>query len=266
MFALLIALTLTTPQSPGTDAPAVVPFEIIGSKHMAVKIKINGKGPYRVIFDTGAPISLISNKVAQESGLIKQKAGSKTFMGMNGMIKIPDLQVGEVKAKDIQVIVMDHPTVNAIGEVVGPVEGIIGYPFFAKFRTTVNYQNKTLTMQPSGFDPGDVMASLMTTMMAGNRERKIPLSPTTIWGLSVGKETSDEENGVEVVHVLENGAGQEAGIKVGDRILVVDGMWTDTVTDCQRAFSQIKTGQKVALKIRRDGKDVDVKVTARTGF
>lgn len=266
MFALLIALTFSASQSPASDAPAVVPFEIIGSKHMAVKIKINGKGPYRVIFDTGAPISLISNKVALDAGLIKQKPGTKTFMGMNGMIKIPDLQVGDVKARNIQVIVMDHPTVKAIGEVVGPVEGIIGYPFFAKFRTTVNYQNKTLTMQPSTFDPGDVMASLMATMMAGNKEKKIFLSPTTVWGLSVGKESSDEEVGVEVVHVLENGAGQEAGIKVGDRILIVDGMWTDTVTDCQRAFSQVKAGQKVTMKIRRDGKDVDVQVTARTGF
>jgi len=192
--------------------------------------------------------------------------GAETTGAAEARHALADLQVGDVKAKDIQVIVMDHPTVNAIGEVVGPVEGIIGYPFFAKFRTTVNYQNKTLTMQPSGFDPGDVMASLMATMMAGNKDRKIPLSPTTVWGLSVGKETSDEENGVEVVHVLENGAGQEAGIKVGDRILVVDGMWTDTITDCQRAFSQIKAGQKVALKIRREGKDVDVQVTARTGF
>ena len=65
----------------------MVPFEIIGSKHMAVQIKINGKGPYRVIFDTGAPISLLMSKVATEAGLIKKQAATG-FMGMGGMTKI----------------------------------------------------------------------------------------------------------------------------------------------------------------------------------
>ena len=51
--------------------PVVVPFELLKSGHMAVMIKVNGKGPYRVIFDTGAPINLLNNKLAKETGLLK---------------------------------------------------------------------------------------------------------------------------------------------------------------------------------------------------
>ncbi|HMO34820.1 MAG TPA: retropepsin-like aspartic protease, partial [Gemmatales bacterium] len=135
-YTILLLLFL---QAPADQLPATVPFEIIGSKHMAVQIKINGKGPYRVIFDTGAPISLLSSKVALDAGIVK-KVQNNAFMGMSGMSTVKDFQVGDVQAKNIQVIVMDHPTVKAISEVVGPVEGIVGFPFFAKFKTTVNYQ------------------------------------------------------------------------------------------------------------------------------
>ena len=34
--------------------PVVVPFELLPSGHMTVMVKVNGKGPYRLIFDTGA--------------------------------------------------------------------------------------------------------------------------------------------------------------------------------------------------------------------
>ncbi|HQR07935.1 MAG TPA: aspartyl protease family protein [Gemmatales bacterium] len=265
MLTFFFCSLLLMMQSPADAKPATVPFEIIGSKHMAVQIKINGKGPYRVIFDTGAPISLVSNKVATETGLIKKQAAGG-FMGMGGMVKAKDFQVGDVQAKDIQLIVMDHPTVKAISEVVGPIEGIVGYPFFAKFRTTVNYQDKTLTMVPSGFEPGDVMASLMSSMMSNNKDKKVYLSPSTLWGLTVGKSTSDGEAGVEVVYLFGNGLAEQAGIKQGDRLLVLDGVWTDTLDDAYRAASQVKAGRTVKVKIKRDGQEKVIEVTPRTGL
>ena len=36
-----------------------VPFDTIMSQHMVVQVKVNGKGPYRMIFDTGAPFTLL---------------------------------------------------------------------------------------------------------------------------------------------------------------------------------------------------------------
>lgn len=280
MFSLFLIHTLMLFSFQATEEmkPAVVPFEIIGSKHMAVQIKINGKGPYRVIFDTGAPISLLTNKAAQESGLIKKpkssgkdssssKAGSTNFFAtMGGMQKIKDLEVGEVKVKDVQVIVMDHPTVKAIAEIVGPVEGIMGFPFFAKFHTTVNYQNKTLTLVPSTYDPGDVMAGLMASMMASNKDKKVFLAPQAVWGFTVGKEAKDTEEGIEVVHVFPNSEAEKAGVKPGDRLLTLDGTWTDTLTDCYRAASQVKAGRAAPIQVRRDGKELKLTVTPRQGW
>ena len=266
MSTFLLCLLLFTAQAPSTDAKSVtVPFEIIGSKHMAVQVKVNGKGPYRVIFDTGAPTMLLSNKVAVESGLIKKQANTG-FMGLGGIVKAKDLQVGDVHAKDIQVIVMDHPTVKAVAEVVGPIEGLVGFPFFARYRTTIDYQAKTLTMTPNGYDPGDVMESLMKTMMSSNKDRKVYLSPSTLWGLTVGKSTSDEEDGVEVVYLFAGGVADQAGIKLGDRLLTLDGTWTDTLDDVYRAVSQVKAGRTVQVKIKRDGREKVLEVIPKTGL
>jgi hypothetical protein len=242
-----------------------VPFEVIASKHMAVQIKVNGKGPYRVIFDTGAPITLLSGKIAEEAGIVK-KENKPMFFGMRGFHKAKDFEVGALKAHNIQVVVMDHPTVKAIAEVVGPIDGLVGFPFFAKFRTAINYKDKTMTMTPSTYDPGDVMASLMGGMMGGGKERKITLSPTTLWGLTVGKETSDEEVGVEVVHVFQGGVADRAGLKPGDRILTLDYAWTDSVEDLYRTASNIKPGRTVQLKLSREGQEKVVTLTPPAGL
>lgn len=245
--------------------PSSVPFEIIASKHMAVKIKVNGKGPYRVIFDTGAPITLLSSKIAKDAELKKGKQSMPSFFGMQGFFKVRDFELGELKAQDVSVVVMDHPTVMAISEVVGPIEGIVGFPFFAKFHTTIDYQAKTLTMSPTTFEPGDVMQNLMGSMMSGGKAKKITFSPATLWGLTVGKEASDEEDGVEVVHVFGASIAEKAGIKIGDRLLTVDGIWTDTQEDCYRAVSQIKTGRTVKVKVRRQGEEKLIPITPPSG-
>src|SRR5947208_16822226 len=50
----------------------VVPFEVLPSGHITVQVKVNGKGPYKLIFDTGAPVTLVNNKVDKEAGLLQR--------------------------------------------------------------------------------------------------------------------------------------------------------------------------------------------------
>ncbi|HSQ54348.1 MAG TPA: retropepsin-like aspartic protease, partial [Gemmata sp.] len=116
--------------------PVVVHFELLKSRHMAVQVKINGKGPYRLIFDTGAPTNLINNRLAKESGVLKK--GDKPAMplfGLGGAKVINVLEVGDLKLDKVPVMVMDHPTVTAISKALGPIDGIVGFPFFARYKT-----------------------------------------------------------------------------------------------------------------------------------
>src|SRR5215468_8212583 len=99
--------------------PVAVPFELIKSKHIAIKVKINGTGPYRVIFDTGAPVCLINNKIARASGVLPKKFKPSPFsiFGAAGQFKIKSLEVGELRTKNAPVIVMDHPTIEVMSKV-----------------------------------------------------------------------------------------------------------------------------------------------------
>src|SRR5271166_4474794 len=101
----------------------VVPFELLPSGHMTVMVKVNGKGPYKLIFDTGAPITLLNNKVAKEAGLLKGMARSAfTLFGSMGEVNIGKLEVGKQMANKVPAMVMDHPTVEAISRAFGPIE------------------------------------------------------------------------------------------------------------------------------------------------
>src|SRR5579871_3652586 len=85
------------------EKPVTVPIEVLKTKHLAVNIKINGKGPYRMIFDTGAPVTLVSSKVAKESGMVGKdvKTPAFTLFGALGQFPIQSLEVGTLKAEKV---------------------------------------------------------------------------------------------------------------------------------------------------------------------
>src|SRR4051794_38173305 len=142
----------------------VVPFEILKSGHVAVDVKVNGKGPYKLIFDTGAPISLVNNKLAKEAGLIEgnEKKSMFDLFGAAGEKKVKSMELGGAKASDVTVMVMDHPTVKALSDALKtPIYGLVGFPFFAQFKMTIDYQKKTLSLTPNGYKvPPGLMEAL----------------------------------------------------------------------------------------------------------
>ena len=237
---------------------------------MAVQVKLNGKGPYRLVFDTGAPMNLINNKIAKDSGVLEPKAKKPAFglFGMMGAQEVKTLEIGDAKIDKIHAMVMDHPTVAAISEALGPIDGIIGFPFFARYKMTVDYQKKELTLTPNGYVPGDYMEGLMNKMMNAQNESKDPkvLAPAALWGLALDKEKDDEEAGVVVKEVHKGGAAAVAGLKAGDRVLTIDGRWTDTLSDAFVAATFVKPGKPTVVAVMRDGKEMKLTVKPTKGL
>jgi hypothetical protein len=253
-----------------TPKPVIVPFELLRSGHMTVQVKVNGKGPYRLIFDTGAPITLLNNRIAKEARLLKDTQKPLfSFFGNMGDVTVKELQVGGQKASNVTAIVMDHPTVEAISRAFGPIDGIVGFPFFARFKMTLDYQAKTLTFVPNGFKPPDVMkammAALMTGVSAGDDGPKI-LSPAAQWGMLVHKDDKDETEGVKITEVLPGSPASSAGMKAGDRLLTLDGRWTDSIADLYNAAGNVSSGKSVVLVVGRGEKKVELKVKPAAGL
>lgn len=250
--------------------PVTVPFETLKTGHMAVRIKVNSKGPYRVIFDTGAPVHLLNTKLAKEAGLLKDAPTSSfPFLGTIAEVTIKELQVGDEKVAKQDAIVMDHPLVEMMSKKLGPLYGIVGFPFFARYRMTIDYQTETLTLVPTGFRPPNVMKSMQATLlqlMASDPEKVKVLAPAAQWGLVPQKKAGDEEAGVDIKTVRDGSAAAEAGLKPGDRLLTIDGRWTDTLPDLFEIAGHLKPGVSVPLGIKRGGKEMALKIKLRAGL
>ena len=274
----LLFVCLTAPayaEAPKTEAPpkaVVVPFELLPSGHMTVMVKVNGEGPYRLILDTGAPITLVNNKVAKEADLLKDVPEPLfSIFGSRGEVKVKELQVGDQAVQDVTAIIMDHPTVQAISQAFekklgGPIDGIVGFPFFARFKMTLDYQAKTVTLVPNGFRPPDVMKAMMTAIMAGASDEPKMLAPAAQWGMVAAKASDDADAGVTIKDVLAGSPAAAAEMKAGDRLLTLDGRWTDTLVDLYTAAGYVKPGATVAVVVMRDGKELTLKVKPGSGL
>ena len=50
--------------------------------------------------------------------------------GLGGAKVLDSVDIGGVTLEKVPVMVMDHPTVTAISNAIGPIDGLIGFPFF----------------------------------------------------------------------------------------------------------------------------------------
>jgi len=270
-FACWLIIVLPTRGDEKETQPVSVPFELLTTKHIAVKVMINGKGPYRVIFDTGAPVLLLNNKVAKASGVLDKNARPPLFslFGATGEAKIKTLEIGGLKATDVPTVVMDHPTLELVSKFLGPIEGIVGFPFFARYKMTIDYQAQRLTFVPNGYEPPDVMRAIMDTVMAMAGDKPRPpkvLTSAAQWGMLLHKDDNDTEEGITIQAVLPQSAAIQAGLQAGDRLLTLDSRWTDSLADAYQAAGQVKPGTSAKVTVRRAGRELDLTVRPRPGL
>ena len=278
--AIAIAALLVGPVLPSRAADPVavkVPFEILKngpflSGHMMVQVKVNGKGPYRLVFDTGAPVNLLGMKIGTECGLtganVKRPKNVSPMAAANQVL-VDRIELGGLVLEGQSAVVFDHPTIRKMAEAFGPIDGLIGFPVFARYRTTIDYQQKEMTFVPIGFEPEDIFQKLMTTMLGRAQARKDGppvLVPAAQWGMQVEKPADDTEAGINVTSIYPESAAARAGLKAGDRLLTIDGRWTDTVADCFQVAAAIKPGQAVQVSVQRGAAVVKLTVTPTAGF
>jgi membrane-associated protease RseP (regulator of RpoE activity) len=266
---LLCLLSLLLPADTPPRGAVTVLFELLPTGHMAVPVKVNGKGPYRLIFDTGAPLTLLNNKIGRAAGLVKdQETPLFSLLGAVNEVTVPRLEVGRQAAEKVPAVVMDHPVVEAISRAFGPIDGIVGFPFFARFKMTIDYQAKTLTFEPSTYQPADVLRSLLDSILSGARDAgPRTLAPAAQWGFSVRpKERGDEKPGVLIDKVWHDSSAARAGLRPGDRLLKLDGRWTDSVADVFAAVEAVQAGTSARVRIERGGREIDLRVRPRRGL
>jgi hypothetical protein len=263
---------LQAPAKPTTPvkatAKAVVPFSMLPSNHMVVQATINDKGPYRLIFDLGAPITLLSNQVSETSGVVKADAPRSFLFSMRGEAEVAKLQVGDLTTTKLPVIVFDHPALKILGGMLGhPIDGIIGFTFFARYRTTIDYQANQMTFEPIDFAIRDLLRELPDRLTGPKTVRRRVVAPGAFWGLRLAKSAGNINSaGVPIVAVFPGSPAALAGLKPGDVLTTLDNRWTTTVADAYAAAAAVEPGREIRVVILRDGKEQTLMVRPANGI
>src|SRR5207248_1928590 len=107
----------------------------------------------------------------------------------------------------------------------------------------------SIVFLPNGHKPQEAVEAMMTFL--SERQKRQVLSPAGQWGIEVSKSANDLAAGVTVARVQKGSAAHKAGVKEGDRLLTLDGRWTDSVDDCFRTVAVLEPGKPYVLQVRR---------------
>ncbi len=140
----------------GGAAQTQIPVQIVNN-HIYGEAKVNGKGPYVFIFDTGGA-DIVTPPIAKTLGLKIEGTLPGTGAGEGvmegGFSHIDLLEVGGASVKNQLFVVLP---LDSFGNIEGiPMPGMVGFEVFHRFVTRIDYGAKTLTLiDPKQFNPSD---------------------------------------------------------------------------------------------------------------
>lgn len=140
-----------SPGSPSDTAPGEVSFELKGPNEAAliVPVKINGKGPYDFVLDTGATFTCVDQPLAEELKLPDWSGplGSVVISGgegQMGFVKIDTLEVGNTaRASELVACKLDLSRMQPPGF---GIKGLVGLNFLKSYRVTIDFERNILRL------------------------------------------------------------------------------------------------------------------------
>ncbi len=251
--------------------PALVPFLLSDTHHTIVRVKINGKGPFNFVVDTGCPVFLIAEPVGKKIGLKTEKY----WTTLDKLELEGGLELTNVKARVETPFQIEG--MNGMGLAGVELHGLMGYTVLAKFKMDYDYTKKQLTWTPSKAEPlqpmplgakgasggMDMMVGLVRilTFFAGVGPPPPP-QPRGFFGF----ELDEKDKQVRVARVLANSPAAKAGLKKGDRIVSIGSNEVNAVKDVMQRTSKITAGKTLDITVERGDEKHEFKITAGDGL
>jgi len=257
------------------DKPATkleIPYRLTDTKHVLVRAKINGKGPFNLILDTGAPAVFITKGVAKKANVDLDAKGWSTFdkFEVEGGLKLE-----KVKTRVEDLIQIEG--MNSMGLAGVELHGVIGYNVLAKFKIEYDFTGDKLAfVELKGFEPpsperieakgGDDIQSMgpLVKMLAALSGIK-PNFEVVPRGF-VGIEFDDTKEGVVVKKVLPGSPAEKAGFKTGDIIEAVKATSVEAGKDLAKALAKAGVGTKHRITVKRGDKTEELSVELGKGL
>ena len=269
MLSALSVLMLATAPAPTWE----VPYRTTIPKHIVVRAKINGKGPFNFILDTGAPAMFVAVKAGKKAGL-KNAASGWATMDKLQIEGGPTL----LKAKARVETPFQLEGMNGLGMAGLEIHGLMGYGILAAYRMEIDFSRDKMTWtevgkpiempRRAGKGGGgagglEMMGSVMKTLGAMMGRKASPeITLRGFFGMTL-------ENGDDlprVAGVLLEGPAGKAGVRSGDLVSKVGGRNVYSVGDILRFAGRCPPGQEVKLTVKRGGKTKEIAFKAGEGI
>ncbi|MDB6008717.1 MAG: hypothetical protein JWL65_967 [Gammaproteobacteria bacterium] len=196
-----------------------------------VPVKINGRGPYRFIVDTGANHSTISPDLVRELGLKADTRSLITLDGITGASQVTFVSIDRLQAGDLTLEDTTLPVVWA--PVMAGADGILGAAGMSEKSLLIDFQRNRV--------------AIASHVESATRDQAIKIhAARVVNGLMV---LDTEVGGVRVAAVLDTGAERTLGnIALRDAVKSKNGKrgFVAQLTSVYGATRQVESGEIAA--------------------
>jgi hypothetical protein len=104
---------------------------------------INGRGPFRLVLDTGASHSGVTAMVALALGIPTDQSPPVILRGVTGFATVPTIRVDTLSVGDVAV---DSPLLPIVPDAMGGAEGILGSEGLTNKRIFIDFRHDRITI------------------------------------------------------------------------------------------------------------------------
>ena len=109
------------------------------ASHLTVAVRIDGKGPYHFVVDTGADRTVLATEVAEELGLFH---GEK--VKLEGVVRAVFADTVSIRTMSFGSITRSHLVVPTLSRSLLDADGYLGLDFLDGYRVTFDFKNHVL--------------------------------------------------------------------------------------------------------------------------
>jgi predicted aspartyl protease len=107
-------------------------------------VYIDGKGPFRLVLDTGANRSVVTYQTAQRLGkLVDPSSATVQLHGVTGTARVPTIKIDSLEVGDL---LLNSRTMPVVHDVFGGAEGALGTEGLADKRIFIDFKNDSISI------------------------------------------------------------------------------------------------------------------------
>ena len=266
-----------------------MPYRLTDTNHFLVRVRINGKGPFNFLVDSGAPALFIATETAKKIGLKPDRA--EFWTPVDRLDFEGGARLDGVKAR------VDDPFqlvgMNALGLPGASIDGILGFTILARFRLEIDLTKDRMIWTRLDYEPRDPPvpkhkpgedASAPLGIQAMNalgslakglafvmgKQPEEERHPRGFLGLEWSEQVESGRKQVKVQGVLKDSPAAHGGLQPGDRILRINDRAIEGLKGARAALAEVRPGDAVPLVVRRgsgaDGRELRLTLTAGEGL